>query len=82
MLYPHQQGWILSSQNIWNVCADNIMIVLCIAGGESSSAESALPWVLIEEGTSKQLSSEERFVSQSDNAHVSVYQLQYGIPLY
>ena len=40
------------------------MIVLCIAGGENSSAESALPWVLIEEGTSKQLSSEERFVRQ------------------
>ena len=56
------------------------MIVLYIAGGESSSAESELPWVLIEEGTSKQLSSEERFVSQC--THVSVYQLQYGIPLY
>ena len=37
-----------------------------LAGGDgagSSSAESVLPWVLIEDGTNKQLSAEERSVS-------------------
>ena len=56
------------------------MLYVMFAGGDSagsSSAESALPWVLIEDGTNKQLSAEERSVSQRICA--SVYQLQYAL---
>lgn len=46
-------------------------------GGGTSSADSALPWVLIEDGTSKQVSSEERSVTAVGEyiCPASVYQL-------